>query len=117
MSSGTLPCNIADLARMYGIARSIQANWASIPSMISRNTISPAYRDYIAGSIERLKSRYSLTGKTALDIGCGKGDYLRMLVRAGIAKAIGFDPTFVETNFTDEERRYTYRISEVLRPG
>jgi branched-chain amino acid aminotransferase len=66
---------------------------------------SPAYRDYIAGSIERLKSRYNLTGKTALDIGCGKGDYLRMLVRAGIAKAIGFDPTFVETNFADEDRK------------
>jgi SAM-dependent methyltransferase len=58
---------------------------------------SAVYRDYIAGSIERLNSRYGLAGKTALDIGCGKGDYLRMLLRAGVARGIGFDPTFVDT--------------------
>lgn len=66
---------------------------------------SAVYRDYIAASIERLKSRYGLVGKTALDIACGKGEYLRLLIAAGMAKAIGFDPTFVETNFTDEDRR------------
>jgi hypothetical protein len=65
---------------------------------------SAAYRDYITRSIERLKSRYGLAGKTALDIGCGKGDYLRMLVRAGITRAIGFDRTFVDTELSDAER-------------
>jgi SAM-dependent methyltransferase len=66
---------------------------------------SATYRDYVRGSIERLKSRYKLTGKTALDIGCGKGDYLRMLIEAGFANGIGFDPTFVEANFSEEDRR------------
>jgi SAM-dependent methyltransferase len=65
---------------------------------------SPLYRDYIGGAIERLKSRYGLAGKTALDIGCGKGDFLRMLLDAGLAQGIGFDPTFVETKFSDEYR-------------
>jgi SAM-dependent methyltransferase len=67
---------------------------------------SAVYRDYITGSIERLTSRYELSGKTALDIGCGKGDYLRALIGAGIAKAIGFDPTFVEANFSEEDRKH-----------
>jgi SAM-dependent methyltransferase len=65
---------------------------------------SARYRDYVTGSLERLQSRYGLLGKTALDIGCGKGDFLRMLVAAGIAKAIGFDPTFVETGLSNDER-------------
>jgi SAM-dependent methyltransferase len=67
---------------------------------------SATYRDYISGSIARLKSRYKLTGKTAVDIGCGKGDYLRMLIAAGFARGIGFDPTFVEANFSEEDRRH-----------
>ncbi len=67
---------------------------------------SAAYRDYITGSIERLISRYGLIGKKALDIGCGKGDFLRMLVAAGIDEAIGFDPTFVEANFDADDRKH-----------
>ncbi len=67
---------------------------------------SAVYRDYIAASIQRLESRYGLVGKTALDIACGKGEFLRLLIGAGVAKAIGFDPTFVETNLNDEDREH-----------
>lgn len=65
---------------------------------------SPSYRAYVAEAIKRLTGRYNLAGKTALDIACGKGDFLRMLVAGGMARAIGFDPTFVEGTFTAEER-------------
>ncbi len=67
---------------------------------------SPVYRDYVKQSVERLNSRYHLHGKTVVEIGCGKGDYLRMLVGAGIGHAIGFDPTFVDGAFTEEEREH-----------
>jgi SAM-dependent methyltransferase len=67
---------------------------------------SPVYRGYVERSIARLNSRYQLRGKTVVEIGCGKGDYLRMLVGAGIGRAIGFDPTFVDRAFTEEEREH-----------
>lgn len=66
---------------------------------------SASYRAYIAMAIERLKLRYNLQGKVALEIACGKGDFLRMLIDHGFSKAIGFDPTFEDKNLSDEDRR------------
>lgn len=37
-------------------------------------------------------TRYRLTGKTVLEVGCGSGDFLRQLVECGVGKAIGIDP-------------------------
>lgn len=37
-------------------------------------------------------TRYRLTGKTVLEVGCGGGDFLRQLVKCGVGKAIGIDP-------------------------
>lgn len=65
---------------------------------------SPSYRAYVAGAINRLKTRYGLEGKTALDIACGKGDFMRTLIAAGFARAIGFDPTFIDDNLTEADR-------------
>jgi SAM-dependent methyltransferase len=36
--------------------------------------------------------RYDLTGKTVLEIGCGKGEFLVMMAEAGIGRGIGIDP-------------------------
>jgi SAM-dependent methyltransferase len=36
--------------------------------------------------------RRGLRGKTVLEIGCGSGDFLSELLRAGVGKAIGLDP-------------------------
>ncbi len=66
---------------------------------------SPAYRAYIDASIARLMSRYDLAGKVALEVACGKGDYLRALIRNGLGRAIGFDPTFIESSLSNEDRR------------
>ncbi|MBL8201878.1 MAG: methyltransferase domain-containing protein [Chromatiales bacterium] len=72
---------------------------------------SPSYRAYVEGAIQRLIRRYDLGGKTALDIACGKGDFLRLLVAGGMARAIGFDPTFVDSSLTaaDRERITVHR--------
>lgn len=84
---------------------------------------SPAYRAYVKSAIERLKSRYDLAGKTALDIACGKGDFMRMLISAGFERAIGFDPTFVDGALTPDEslritvhRKYYDQSERALRP-
>lgn len=36
----------------------------------------------------------NLVGKTVIEIGCGKGEYLTQLCAQGVAKGIGFDPSF-----------------------
>jgi 2-polyprenyl-3-methyl-5-hydroxy-6-metoxy-1,4-benzoquinol methylase len=67
---------------------------------------SQRYRDYVAGAIERLKTRYHLEGKTAVDIGCGKGDFMRMLIAQGFSHAIGFDPTFIDSHLSAADHQH-----------
>jgi SAM-dependent methyltransferase len=67
---------------------------------------SAAYRAYIDAAIERLKSRYGLAGKAALEIACGKGDFLRALVAHGFSQVYGFDPTFAESSLSAADRRH-----------
>lgn len=42
-----------------------------------------------------LINRYDLRGKTILEIGCGKGDFLALLCELGENRGIGFDPAFI----------------------
>ncbi len=36
--------------------------------------------------------RHALAGKSVLEIGCGRGEFLRLLLREGIGQAVGLDP-------------------------
>lgn len=54
---------------------------------------SPRYQQFARDTVERLIGRYSLRGKTVVEIGCGKGDFLRLLCEAGDNRGFGFDPT------------------------
>jgi hypothetical protein len=65
---------------------------------------SPAYRSYVEGAMQRLVERYALRGKVGLEIACGKGDFLRVMIAAGLSRAIGFDPTFIESNLSAQDR-------------
>jgi SAM-dependent methyltransferase len=49
--------------------------------------------------------RYSLRGKTVLEIGCGHGEFLAELVRGGIGRGIGYDPLADPTRLTVEGNR------------
>ncbi|MEZ5399804.1 MAG: class I SAM-dependent methyltransferase [Bryobacteraceae bacterium] len=44
---------------------------------------------------EELIGRHQLRGKTVLEIGCGKGEFLRMLCELGGNRGTGFDPAVV----------------------
>jgi SAM-dependent methyltransferase len=44
---------------------------------------------------ERLIEQYDLRGKTVLEIGCGKGEFLALLCRLGGNRGIGFDPGYI----------------------
>lgn len=51
------------------------------------------FRSYIQELALRLIEKYNLHGKTVLEIGCGAGDFLRLLCRLGKNIGIGIDPT------------------------
>ncbi len=53
------------------------------------------YADSCRQTARQLVADHHLQGKTALEIACGKGEFLQMLVDAGMARGVGFDPSFV----------------------
>lgn len=53
-----------------------------------------AFSDALA---RRLNSTYALAGKTIVDIGCGKGDFLNRLCLVSGAAGVGFDKSFQES--------------------
>ena len=55
---------------------------------------SPAFRKYVGGLARRLMTIYDLRNKDIIEIGCGKGDFLRLLADAGNNRCLGFDPSF-----------------------
>src|SRR5690606_1173104 len=56
---------------------------------------SPCFRAYLAALAKGLVERYGLQGKTVVEIGCGQGEFLKLLCESGVGRAIGFDPAFV----------------------
>lgn len=55
---------------------------------------SPRFRAYARELVEDLMKRYDVTGKTVLDIGCGKGEFLSLLCTVGNNRGVGFDASF-----------------------
>jgi SAM-dependent methyltransferase len=55
---------------------------------------SPRFRDYAKSLADRLIETYDVRGKTVVDIGCGKGDFLQLLCERGDNRGIGYDPSY-----------------------
>jgi SAM-dependent methyltransferase len=55
-------------------------------------SFSPRYRQYANATAERVINRYGLRGKRIVEIGCGSGDFLRLLCAAG-NNGEGYDPS------------------------
>jgi SAM-dependent methyltransferase len=53
---------------------------------------SPLFQEFIAGLSRRWVDTYDLAGKRVVEIGCGKGEFLVEMVRAGAGQAVGIDP-------------------------
>lgn len=56
---------------------------------------SPRFQSYADGLVTRLIERYDLRGKDLIEVGCGKGDFLRQICRAGGNRGVGFDRSYV----------------------
>jgi SAM-dependent methyltransferase len=56
---------------------------------------SPRFQNYAESLATRLIERYDLHGKDIIEIGCGKGDFLKLLCERGANRGVGFDPSHV----------------------
>lgn len=53
----------------------------------------PTFRKYIQSVVDRLIAKHELPGKRLLEIGCGGGDFLRLICQQGSCDGVGVDPT------------------------
>lgn len=64
---------------------------------------SPRFQQYATRLAQGLIDRYALHGKNVVEIGAGKGDFLKMLWEMGKNRGIGFDPSYVPQVDDDPE--------------
>ena len=56
---------------------------------------SPYFKRYLTELAESLLAKYCLSDKVIIEVGCGKGEFLRLLCKDGRNRGIGFDPSYV----------------------
>jgi hypothetical protein len=57
---------------------------------------SKTFMEYLTGISKELIEKYNLQGKTTMEIGCGKGDFINLLTEINGGKGIGVDPAYEE---------------------
>jgi len=62
----------------------------------STQTYSPTFDTFAHRVARDLVGRYALYGKTILEIGCGQGEFLRLLCDLVRNWGVGFDPAYIE---------------------
>lgn len=55
-----------------------------------------AYRKFLVDLADRLILTYNLQGKTILEVACGSGFFLRLMLERGVGQGIGIDPSLVK---------------------
>lgn len=102
-------------------------NAAFDPSLLSYSfqydntqTHSPYFRDYLESLARYLTKAYSLKNKLIVDVGCGKGDFLRLLCADGLNRGVGFDPSYVGSRAANHGsvrfiRRF-FELKEIAEP-
>jgi SAM-dependent methyltransferase len=56
---------------------------------------SPTFNKFAKDLARRWVEKFQLQGKSVLEIGCGKGEFLALLVELGMSKGIGIDPAYI----------------------
>lgn len=70
---------------------------------------SPLFGRYASDLATDLIDRYQLREKLVLEIGCGKGEFLQMMVELGNNRGVGFDPSYEEDDSSDpKDERLTF---------
>ncbi|MAE69205.1 MAG: SAM-dependent methyltransferase [Gemmatimonadetes bacterium] len=60
-----------------------------------QQTFSPTFNAFSDRLARDLVERYALRDKTVVEVGCGKGDFLRSLCAEGAGRGIGIDPAVI----------------------
>jgi SAM-dependent methyltransferase len=55
---------------------------------------SPRFQQYADSLVDRLIATYDLRGRDIIDIGCGKGDFLKLICARGGNRGVGFDASY-----------------------
>lgn len=64
------------------------------PEYENSQHFSALFRAFADDLADRLSSTYPLEGRTVVEIGCGKGEFLALLCARAGSRGLGFDPTF-----------------------
>jgi SAM-dependent methyltransferase len=79
---------------------------------------SPTFQRYAEQLVARLVERYALRGKTVVEIGSGRGDFLRMICAAGGNRGVGFDPAYDGPNAAaDDDVRFVADLYSAAHAG
>jgi SAM-dependent methyltransferase len=79
-------------------------------------TFSPTFTRFQDRLIRRLLDEHDLYGKTVVEIGCGKGDFLARLAELGDVRGIGIDPTSVQGRLQGKAAENVRFINEFYGP-
>lgn len=60
---------------------------------------SPTFQEFAKRLAEQLIERYDIRARDILEIGCGKGDFLKLVCELGNNRGIGIDPAFMPGRF------------------
>jgi SAM-dependent methyltransferase len=64
---------------------------------------SPTFNRFNRAIAEELIHEYRIHGKTVLELGCGKGEFLSLICMLGGNRGIGYDPSFVPARRGSEQ--------------
>lgn len=67
---------------------------------------SPAFNQFARDLAQQLVDDHGLRGGTALEVGCGKGDFLALLAEIGDLRGIGIDPGYRPGRQTDSRLEF-----------
>jgi SAM-dependent methyltransferase len=70
--------------------------------------VSPTFNKFAHELAQRWIDKYKLRGKTILEVGCGKGEFLALMCELGDCRGIGIDPSY-------QPSRTPAKISERLK--
>ena len=64
---------------------------------------SPTFSSFARGIARNLVEKYGLWDKTIIEIGCGKGEFLKYICSLGRNRGVGFDPAYIPGRSYEED--------------
>jgi SAM-dependent methyltransferase len=99
--AGAVSCDRGDIMLAFCEGCSFMFNTVFDPELVRYSQsydnclhFSERFRRYADTLSDQLIDRHGLHNKLVVDVGCGKGDFLKLLCEKGPNRGMGFDPSF-----------------------